>query len=121
MLGLVDVCLGVAPMCDHFGLILVNLYVLVLSSRLDTLFRLAILAQMLDIYDANLGLLRIGPFNYEPLRGVDLWLQQTDEFIVQHLSPSPEVEAPNFAMKVSTNCCSRPGILKTVKEEIGFI
>ena len=55
---------------------------------------------MLDIYDANLGLLRIGPFNYEPLRGVDLWLQQTDEFIVQHLSPSPEVEAPNFAMKV---------------------
>ncbi|KAJ8943687.1 hypothetical protein NQ318_015176 [Aromia moschata] len=50
--------------------------------------------QVLDIYDCGLGLLRIGPFNYKPLRGVDLWLEQSDEFILQHLSTSPDVEPP---------------------------
>ncbi|KAK9877165.1 hypothetical protein WA026_016907 [Henosepilachna vigintioctopunctata] len=55
---------------------------------------------VLDIYDYNLGLLRIGPFNYHPLRGVDLWLEQSDEFIVQHLSTAPEVEPPYWVMKV---------------------
>lgn len=52
------------------------------------------------MYDCQLGLLRIGPFNYDPLRGVDLWLEQTDEFILQHLSTSPEVEPPHFVMQV---------------------
>lgn len=28
-----------------------------------------ILLQVLDIYDSQLGMLRIGPFNYDPLRG----------------------------------------------------
>lgn len=56
--------------------------------------------QVLDIYDSSLGLLRIGPFNYEPLRGVDLWLEQTDDFILQHLSTSPAVEPPHFVMQV---------------------
>jgi protein N-terminal asparagine amidohydrolase len=45
-------------------------------------------------------MLRIGPFNYEPLRGVDLWLSQTDEFILQHLSTTPDVEPPHFVMQV---------------------
>lgn len=56
--------------------------------------------QVLDIYDTTVGLLRIGPFNYEPLRGVDLWLDQSDDFILQHLSTSPEVEPPHFVMQV---------------------
>ncbi|KAL6264028.1 protein N-terminal asparagine amidohydrolase [Pogonomyrmex barbatus] len=56
--------------------------------------------QVLDIYDCNLGLLRIGPFNYDPLRGVDLWLAQSDQFILQHLSTSPEVEQPHFVQQV---------------------
>ncbi|KAL1128990.1 hypothetical protein AAG570_013522 [Ranatra chinensis] len=55
---------------------------------------------ILDVYDCNLGLLRIGPFNYDPLRGVDLWLEQPDDFILQHLSTSPEVEPPHFVMQV---------------------
>lgn len=38
---------------------------------------------MLDIYDCHLGMLRIGPYNYEPLRGVDLWLSQSDDFILR--------------------------------------
>jgi protein N-terminal asparagine amidohydrolase len=54
------------------------------------------------VYDCQLGLLRIGPFNYDPLRGVDLWLEQTDDFILQHLSTSPEVEPPHFVMQVLT-------------------
>lgn len=56
--------------------------------------------QVLDIYDSTVGMLRIGPFNYDPLRGVDLWLSQSDEFILQHLSTSPEVEPPHFALQV---------------------
>lgn len=56
--------------------------------------------QVLDVYDCGLGLLRIGPFNYDPLRGVDLWLSQTDQFILQHLSTSPEVEQPHFVSQV---------------------
>jgi hypothetical protein len=55
---------------------------------------------VLDIYDSQLGMLRIGPFNYDPVRGVDLWLSQSDEFILQHLSTSPEVEPPHFVMQV---------------------
>lgn len=59
-----------------------------------------IYVQVLDIYDCGLGLLRIGPFNYDPLRGVDLWLAQSDQFILQHLSTSPEVEQPHFVSQV---------------------
>lgn len=55
---------------------------------------------MLDVYDSQLGMLRIGPFNYEPMRGIDLWLSQSDEFILQHLSTTPEVEPPHFTMQV---------------------
>ncbi|KAI5716355.1 hypothetical protein M8J76_005055 [Diaphorina citri] len=47
--------------------------------------------QVLDVYDCALGLLKIGPFNYDPLRGVDLWLEQPDEFILQHLSTTPDI------------------------------
>lgn len=56
--------------------------------------------EMCDIYDCTLGMMRIGPFNYEPMRGVDLWLSQNDDFILQHLSTSPEVESPMFVMQV---------------------
>ncbi|XP_059470022.1 protein N-terminal asparagine amidohydrolase isoform X2 [Neocloeon triangulifer] len=56
--------------------------------------------QVLDIYDSNLGMLRIGPFNYEPLRGAELWLQQSDDFILQHLSTSPDVEPQHYVMQV---------------------
>lgn len=45
-------------------------------------------------------MLRIGPFNYDPLRGVDLWLEQSDDFLLTHLSTSPEAEPPHFAMQV---------------------
>ncbi|XP_066907821.1 protein N-terminal asparagine amidohydrolase isoform X2 [Halyomorpha halys] len=55
---------------------------------------------MLDVYDCGLGLLRIGPFSYQPLRGVDLWLEQSDDIILQHLSTSPQVEPPHFTMQI---------------------
>lgn len=62
---------------------------------------LTIFFKVLDVYDCNLGLLRIGPFNYEPMRSVDLWLQQSDEFILQALSTTPDVEPPHTVMAVS--------------------
>lgn len=30
----------------------------------------------MDLYDCSLGVIRVGPYHYQPLRGVDLWLQQ---------------------------------------------
>jgi len=48
-----------------------------------------------EIYDYGLGLLRIGPFHYEPMRCANILLQQSDEFILQHLSSSPQVEPPH--------------------------
>lgn len=56
--------------------------------------------QVLDIYDNTVGMLRIGPYNYEPLRGVDLWLEQSDDFILQHLSTTPAVEPPHFVHNI---------------------
>lgn len=50
-------------------------------------------------------MLRIGPFNYDPIRGVDLWLAQNDEFLLRHLSTSPEVEPPHFPNQVMFCCC----------------
>lgn len=57
-------------------------------------------SQVIDIYDNTVGMLRIGPFNYDPLRGVDLWLEQPDEFILRHLSTSPSAEPPHFVMQI---------------------
>lgn len=52
-------------------------------------------------------MLRIGPFNYDPIRGVDLWLAQSDEFLLTHLSTSPEVEPPHFTNQVGVCICIR--------------
>lgn len=62
-----------------------------------------IVKQVLDIYDSTVGMIRIGPFNYDPLRGVDLWLEQSDDFLLKHLSTSPKVEPPHFVMRVRLN------------------
>jgi len=51
---------------------------------------------LMDIYDYQREELRIGPFTYEPMRAVDIWLQQTDEFVLQSLHPCPEVSPPSF-------------------------
>ncbi|XP_049874609.1 protein N-terminal asparagine amidohydrolase isoform X2 [Pectinophora gossypiella] len=56
--------------------------------------------EVLDIYDNGVGMLRVGPFNYDPLRGVDLWLEQSDDFILQHLSTTPAVEPPHFVHNI---------------------
>lgn len=58
--------------------------------------------QILDIYDSNLGLLRIGPFNYNPMRSVELWLAQPDDVILKHLSNTPDIEPPHIVMQIRT-------------------
>lgn len=57
-------------------------------------------------------MLRIGPFNYDPIRGVDLWLAQSDEFLLTHLSTSPEVEPPHFTSQVGVACKQVQNIYK---------
>ena len=50
---------------------------------------------MLEVYDCVQEELVIGPFTYSPMRAVDIWLQQSDQFLLQSLSPCPEaVEDP---------------------------
>lgn len=65
--------------------------------------------EVIDIYDCNLGMLKIGPFNYNPLRAAELWLEQNDEFILHQLSTSPEVESPHFVSQIR-------GTLKYIQE-----
>ncbi|KAL7640312.1 UNVERIFIED_CONTAM: hypothetical protein RMT77_009727 [Armadillidium vulgare] len=65
--------------------------------------------QMVDVYDSSQGLLRIGPFSYEPHAGVDLLLNQSDDVILQCLSTSPEVESPAWVKMVRE-------VLKYVKD-----
>jgi protein N-terminal asparagine amidohydrolase len=57
--------------------------------------------QLLEIYDYTSGLLRIGPFHYEPLRSASIMLQESDEFILRHLTTSPDVEPPHVVGQVS--------------------
>ena len=52
---------------------------------------------MMDIYSAEREELRIGPFNYHPMRSVDIWLGLADEFILKSLTPCPEVIADRDA------------------------
>lgn len=63
-------------------------------------------------------MLRIGPFNYDPIRGVDLWLAQSDEFLLTHLSTSPEVEPPHFTKQVGA-CVLRPSEQMQLREPRG--
>jgi len=52
---------------------------------------------MLDIYSPDREELKIGPFSYSPMRSVDIWLGQSDDFILQSLTPCPEVVADRDA------------------------
>ena len=52
---------------------------------------------MLDIYSPEREELKIGPFSYMPMRSVDIWLGQSDDFILQSLTPCPEVVADREA------------------------
>merc|ERR1712107_741013 len=52
---------------------------------------------MLSVYDCLREQLAIGPFTYEPMRAVDIWLGQPDDFLVQSLCPCPEAVGQNFA------------------------
>ena len=44
------------------------------------------------------------------MRSVDLWLQQSDDFLRQNLSPSPEVAPPSFVTHLRTT-------LKRIKDD----
>ena len=45
---------------------------------------------MLEVYDCVHEEMVVGPFTYSPMRAVDIWLQQSDQFLLQSLSPCPE-------------------------------
>merc|ERR1719445_41846 len=45
---------------------------------------------MLEVYDCIHEEMVIGPFTYSPMRTVDIWLGQSDQFLLQSLSPCPE-------------------------------
>ena len=50
---------------------------------------------MLEVYDCIHEEMVIGPFTYSPMRAVVIWLGQSDQFLLQSLSPCPEaIEEP---------------------------
>jgi len=65
---------------------------------------------LLEVYDCSREELRIGPFSYEPMRAVDIWLQQSDDFLLQSLSSVPEVVPPHFVQQLRTT-------LKRIKDD----
>jgi len=65
---------------------------------------------LLDIYDCAREEMRIGPFTYEPMRAVDIWLQQSDDFLLQSLCSSPAVAPPTFVSRLRAS-------LKRIKED----
>merc|ERR1719340_197164 len=64
---------------------------------------------LIEIYDCSREELRIGPFSYEPMRAVDFWLQQNDEFLL-NLSSAPDVAPPSFVQLVRST-------LKRIKDD----
>ena len=59
-------------------------------------FEVPLLYKTKQIYACEREELRIGPFTYEPMRAVDIWLQQADDFILQNLHVCPEVAPQTF-------------------------
>lgn len=51
---------------------------------------------LLSLYNGSSGRLVMPPFTYPPLRNAHLWLQATDEFLLNKCSTSPLVEPPDF-------------------------
>lgn len=71
--------------------------------------------EMMEIYDSTEGFIKVSPFTYEPVRGIELWLKSDDDLILkveceyvseethliinlfpQYLSTSPQAEDANF-------------------------
>ncbi|RWS01287.1 protein N-terminal asparagine amidohydrolase-like protein, partial [Dinothrombium tinctorium] len=59
-------------------------------------------SDMQEVYETQMFIFKINPFNYEPMRGIELWLNEGDDFILQHLSTSPEAEPPHFVTDVKS-------------------
>lgn len=57
---------------------------------------------LMEVYDYGSGLLRVGPFHYEPLRCANIMLQESDEFILNHLTSAPEVEPPHVVNEIKS-------------------
>ena len=52
--------------------------------------------EMLNVYESYYGVLKIGPFCYQPVRCIDDWIKFDDDIILKCLSTSPEAESPDY-------------------------
>jgi len=52
--------------------------------------------QLLSIYNCHTNKIIIPPFNCRPINDVDMWLKQSDAFLLKYMSTSPEVEPARF-------------------------
>ncbi|XP_078492296.1 protein N-terminal asparagine amidohydrolase-like [Ciona intestinalis] len=53
--------------------------------------------QMFNVYDCVKERFIIPPFTYRPLPFIEEWIEQSDSFIKENMSTSPDVEPPSFA------------------------
>ncbi|XP_049801659.1 protein N-terminal asparagine amidohydrolase-like [Schistocerca nitens] len=56
--------------------------------------------RMMEVYNNETRMLKIGPFDYSPLNDAEMWLNLPDEVILHYMSTSPEVEPPHFVSQI---------------------
>ncbi|XP_067950496.1 protein N-terminal asparagine amidohydrolase-like isoform X2 [Watersipora subatra] len=62
--------------------------------------------EMVSCWDHTTREMFIEPFDYQPLKKIDLWLKQSDETLLKYFSTSPEQEPPHFvaSLRASLLC-----------------
>ncbi|XP_077131231.1 protein N-terminal asparagine amidohydrolase isoform X2 [Ranitomeya variabilis] len=58
---------------------------------------------MVNIYDAEMEQLNIGPYSWMPLPNMEFWLHQEDKEILAYFSTSPEAEPPHFVQHMKSS------------------
>ncbi|CAH1970861.1 unnamed protein product [Acanthoscelides obtectus] len=57
-------------------------------------------SNIMNIYENSSGMVKIGPFFYKMPRGIEHWLEETDEAILRKSSTSPDVEPSCFVPNI---------------------
>nr|CAI5853897.1 unnamed protein product [Callosobruchus analis] len=57
-------------------------------------------SDIMNIYDNQLNIVKIGPFSYTPFQGMEYLLKVSDELLLEHTSTSPDVEPPDYVTNI---------------------
>nr|CAH7718030.1 unnamed protein product [Callosobruchus chinensis] len=57
-------------------------------------------SDIMNIYDNQSNIIKIGPFSYTPFHGMEYLLKVSDEVVLQHTSTSPDVEPSDYVTNI---------------------